>query len=64
MKIYRYEEVPRSELLLRPVDSMGRSESVRSILQDVAARGDEALREYTRRFDRAEPDALETPREA
>ena len=31
--------------------------AVRAIVADVAARGDEALREYTRKFDRFDPDA-------
>ena len=36
-------------------------EDVRAILADVRARGDDALRELTRRFDRADVDALRVP---
>lgn len=38
--------------------------SVRRILADVQGRGDEAVLEYTRKFDWPEADALEVPREA
>ncbi len=63
MKIYDYDKVPLSELLPRPVEKLGVSESVSAILRDVERRGDEALLEYTRRFDGAELASLETPRE-
>ena len=63
MKIYRYDQVPLSELLIRSVDKSGVTAAVRDILEDVERRGDEALWEYTRRFDKAEPDALEVPPE-
>ncbi len=59
MKIYRYGQVPLSELLIRSVDKSGVTTAVREILEDVERRGDEALWEYTRRFDKAEIDALE-----
>ncbi len=59
MKIYRYGQVPLSELLIRSVDKSGVTAAVREILEDVERRGDEALWEYTRRFDKAEIDALE-----
>jgi histidinol dehydrogenase len=39
-------------------------DEVRALLADVRARGDEALRELTRRFDGAEVDELRVPREA
>ena len=63
MKIYRYEEVPLSELLIRTVESSGVQDSVRDIIADVAQRGDEALFDYTRRFDGAELAALEVTKE-
>ena len=63
MKIYRYDEVPLSELLIRSVDKSGVTQSVRDILEDVERRGDEALWEYTRRFDKAEIAALEVTAE-
>lgn len=63
MKIYRYEDVPLSQLLIRTVEQSGVQDAVRDIIADVAARGDEALFEYSRRFDGAELTALEVTRE-
>ena len=63
MKIYRYEEVPLSELLIRTVESSGVQDSVRDIIADVAKRGDDALFDYARRFDGAELTALEVTNE-
>ncbi len=63
MKIYRYEEVPLQELLIRTVESSGVQDSVRDIIADVAARGDEALFDCARRFDGAELTALEVTAE-
>ena len=63
MKIYRYNEVPLSELLIRTVEKSGVTDAVRDILADVEARGDEALFEYSRRFDGAELTELEVSSE-
>ena len=63
MKIYDYNTVPLSELLIRTVERSGVSDAVRDILADVEARGDEALFEYSRRFDGAELDCLEVSRQ-
>ena len=63
MKIYRYNEAPLEELLIRPVDKTGVTDTVRDIIADVEARGDEALFDYARRFDGAELTALEVSRE-
>ena len=63
MKIYRYNEVPLSSLLIRTVEKSGVSDAVRDIIADVEARGDEALLEYAKRFDGASLTSLETPRE-
>jgi len=63
MKIYDYNEVPLSELLIRSVEKSGVTDAVRDILADVETRGDAALYEYSRRFDGAELDSLEVPRE-
>ena len=63
MKIYNYNEVPLSDLLIRTVEKSGVAEAVRDILADVEARGDEALFEYSRRFDGAELQRLEVSRE-
>jgi len=51
------ERLPRPDLA-----EEGPVEEVRSILADVRNRGDEALRDYTRRFDRVELAELAVPR--
>ncbi|MBO9663174.1 histidinol dehydrogenase [Dokdonella sp.] len=50
------DEAQRREALARPraVRDAAQIDAVRAILTDVRARGDVALREYTRRFDRCE----------
>ena len=62
MKIYRYNDMAPEDLLIRTVESAGVTDAVRDIIADVAARGDEALFEYVRRFDGAALDALEVTR--
>ena len=59
MKIYDYNQVPLSELLIRTVEKSGVSGAVREIIADVEARGDAALFEYSRRFDNAVLTSLE-----
>ena len=63
MKLVRFDETPLETLRIRSVERSGVSETVRAIIADVEARGDEALFEYTRRFDGAEPASLEVSRE-
>ena len=63
MKIYRYGQVPLSDLLIRTVEKSGVTDAVRDIIADVEARGDRALFEYSERFDGAKLDALEVSRE-
>ena len=63
MKIYEYSQVPLSDLLIRTVERSGVTDAVRDILADVEARGDEALFEYSRKFDGAELASLEVSRE-
>jgi len=63
MKIYPYDALSPEKLLIRSVDKCGVTEAVRAILRDVEARGDEALWEYTRRFDSSEVTALEVTKE-
>lgn len=62
MKIYQYGQVPLSALLIRTVETAGVSDRVQAIVADVAARGDEALYEYARRFDGAALTSLEVSR--
>ena len=63
MKLVRFDETPLETLRIRSVERSGVSETVRAIIADVEARGDEALFEYTRRFDGAELASLEVSRE-
>ena len=51
------------DLLIRTVETSGVQDTVRSIIADVAERGDEALYDYARRFDGAALDAIEVSQE-
>ncbi len=65
IKIYRYGQVPNSEIFARDNIASGVEDTVAAIIADVRARGDEALYDYARRFDKAELAALEvTPAES
>lgn len=63
VKVLDASRVPLSEILDRTEDQRDISGAVANILADVRQNGDAALRRYTREFDKAEPDALEVPRE-
>ena len=64
MKLYHFNRMPAEALLIRSAEKSGVGDAVRAILADVEARGDEALLEYTRRFDSPAVTSLEvTPRE-
>lgn len=63
VKVLDASRVPLSEILDRTEDQRDISGAVANILADVRRSGDAALRRYTREFDKAEPDALEVPRE-
>ena len=64
IKIYRYNEVDRDEIFARESTGVNVESIVADIISDVAKRGDEALFEYTNRFDKAELSTLEvTPLE-
>ncbi len=63
MKIYRYGQTPLRDFFIRTVEKSGVADTVRSIIADVEQRGDEALFEYTRRFDGADLRTLEVSRE-
>lgn len=57
--IYEYGQVPSSEIFARDNIASNVEGAVTEILAQVAARGDEALREYTLRFDKADLTDLE-----
>ena len=64
IRIMKYGEVPNREIFARNMPTVNVEEAVAEILKNVKERGDEALREYTRRFDGADPDSLTvTPEE-
>ena len=58
IRIMKYGEVPNEEIFARSMPTMNVTEIVADILRNVKERGDEALREYTAKFDRAEPESL------
>ncbi|MBQ2877088.1 MAG: histidinol dehydrogenase [Clostridia bacterium] len=59
IKIYKYGEVPASEIFARENPTANVSEIVTDIISNVVNRGDEAIFEYSKRFDKAELSALE-----
>ncbi len=63
MKIHKYPEGSHlDELLARPVvDGEAPDVLVAGIFDEVASRGDEAVRDYTRRYDGYDPQPLEVP---
>lgn len=63
IKIYDYEAMPVEKILERSFPTDNVADAVAAILADVRARGDEALFEYTERFDRVKLDSLEVTKE-
>ena len=64
IRILKYGEVPNSEIFARSVPTMNVTDIVADILRNVRERGDQALREYTEKFDHAKPESLTvTPEE-
>lgn len=59
ISIYEYGQVPNSEIFARDNIASNVEGAVTEILAQVAVRGDEALREYTLRFDKADLANLE-----
>ena len=58
IRIMKYGEVPNSEIFARSMPTMNVADKVAEILRNVRERGDEALREYTERYDRAKPESI------
>ena len=58
IRILNYGEVPNSEIFSRSMPTVNVTDTVAEILRNVRERGDEALREYTAKFDHAEIDSL------
>ena len=64
MKLYRLEDLTPGQVLNRDLRAEQDGEAVvHAIIADVRARGDAALRDYARKFDGAELDALEVSRQ-
>lgn len=59
IRILKYGEVPNTELFIRNDVLSDVSGTVSEILENVRKRGDEALREYTLKFDRVKLDSIE-----
>ena len=58
IRILKYGEVPNSEIFARNMPTMNVTDTVAEILRNVRERGDEAVREYTEKFDHAKPESL------
>ena len=58
IRIMKYGDVPNSELFARNMPTMNVTDKVAEIIRNVRERGDEALREYTEKFDRAKVDSV------
>ena len=64
IRIMKYGEVPNSEIFDRSMPTLNVTDTVAEIIRNVRERGDEALREYTEKFDHARPASLTvTPEE-
>ena len=63
IKIYKYGEVDKNEILSRTKMPTGVEDIVAGIIQDVRDNGDKALLEYNRKFDHNESEDLEVSAE-
>lgn len=63
IKILKRGEVSNDEIFARAVPKVDVSATVADIIADVRARGDEALFEYTKKFDKAELSSLRVTKE-
>ena len=63
IRIYQYGEVSNQEIFARTEPTVNVTEIVTGIIQDVRTRGDAALLEYTKKFDKAELTSLQVTEE-
>ncbi len=63
IKIYSYGEVANSEIFARDNIAAGVEDTVRAIIADVRANGDQALYAYAKKFDKADLASLEVSEE-
>ena len=59
IKIYKYGEVPNSEVFARSESKIDVEGAVAEIIENVKKNGDAALKEYCERFDKVKLDAIE-----
>ena len=58
IRIMKYGEVSNDEIFARAMPTVNVTDKVAEIIRNVRERGDEALREYTEKFDGAKPDSI------
>ena len=58
IRIMKYGETPNSEIFDRNMPTLNVADKVAEIIRNVRERGDEALREYTEKYDHAKPESL------
>ncbi len=58
IRILKYGEVPNSEIFARFMPTLDVADKVAEIIRNVRERGDEALREYTEKYDHARPESI------
>ena len=63
IKIINYKDIDTSEILDRKENVFNVADAVSEIIKNVRAKGDEALFEYSRKFDRVELSSLEVTKE-
>ena len=63
IKIFKYGEVPASEIFARENPTANVADKVSEIIEEVVKRGDEAVLEYTEKFDKAKLSSLEVTEE-
>ncbi len=63
IKILNYLDTTANEIFLRVADTVNVSDTVTAIIDDVRARGDEALIEYGKKFDNADITSLEVTKQ-
>ncbi|MBQ4259339.1 MAG: histidinol dehydrogenase [Lachnospiraceae bacterium] len=63
MKIIKFSELGNEKLLMRCAETAGVADIVTDIIKDVAENGDEALKNYAKKFDGAKLDTIEVTKE-
>ncbi len=63
IKIYEYGKIPAEQVFARQSFEYDVAGTVKKIISEVSKNGDKALKEYTKKFDKAELDCLEVSKE-